>query len=139
MLAPLVLAVDFANFTYATNPCFENVPVPVVMRHGEFSYVDKNAASFDLRVDSVRRGSLRTGTKQAVVVLACEFPVGGTAAAYVFDVRGNSARLLGKVAEADWGADWGSGPDSIHVRFAGHVLYVNGARYMLKSGRLVRM
>ena len=40
MIVPLMVALDFMNFTYATNPCAANVPVPVVMRHGAFSYFD---------------------------------------------------------------------------------------------------
>lgn len=151
MIVPFVLAVDFMNFTYATNPCASNVPVPVVMRRGSFSYFDqKMAAGFDLHVDSVKKGSLRDGTRQAVVVLACDFPVGGTAAAYAFDERNNSAVLLGKVGAADWGPDWGSGPDSIHVRFAKHFLYVDQCTdnicatntvttYALRGGKLAKV
>ncbi len=87
MIVPFVLAVDFMNFTYATNPCAANVPVPAVMRRGSFSYFDrKMAAGFDLHVASIAKGSLQAGTGQAVVVLTCDFPVGGTAAAY--PVRG---------------------------------------------------
>jgi len=120
------LAVDFMNFTYRANPCAQNVPVPVVMRRGSFSYFDeKMGTGFDLGVRLVKEGSLKAGTRQAVVVIACDFPVGGTAAAYAFDERGNTAVLLANVATANWGADWGAGPDSIHVRFANHLLYVD--------------
>jgi hypothetical protein len=126
MIAPFLFAVDFLNYTYATNPCAENVPVPVVMRKGSFSYVDRTAgASFDLNVHSVKQGSLRDGTRQAVVILVCDFTVGGEAAAYLFDERGNRAVLLAQVGEANWGGDWGRGPDSIHVTFARHYLYVD--------------
>jgi hypothetical protein len=126
MLAPLLLAVDFMNFTYPTNPCAQNVPVPVVMRKGSFSYFDgKMGAGFDLHVDAVKEGTLQAGTRQAAVVVACDFPVGGTAAAYLFDERKNGAVLLGRIATADWGPDWGAGPDSIHVRFANRLLYVS--------------
>jgi hypothetical protein len=125
MIVPFFLAVDFMNFTYTTNPCATNVPVPVVMRHGNFSYFDsKMAAGFDLHVKSIGEGSLQPGTRQAVVVLTCDFPVGGTAAAYLFDERKAGAVLLAKVGGADWGGDWGQGPDSIRVRFAKHLLYV---------------
>ena len=56
MIAPLVLAVDFMNFTYKTNPCATNVPVAVTMRHGTFSYFDeKMAAGFDLHVASIAK------------------------------------------------------------------------------------
>jgi tetratricopeptide (TPR) repeat protein len=149
MIGPLVLAVDFANFTYRTNPCAQNVPVPVVMRRGSFSYFDhKMGAGFDLGVRSVKKGSLEAGTRQAVVVIACDFPVGGTAAAYVFDERGTTAVPLGKVASADWGGDWGNGPDSIGVRFAKHRLFVDqcvgnqcasrrSATFALRGGKLV--
>ena len=126
MIAPLLLAVDFMNFTYTTNPCAHNVPVPVVTRKGAFSYFDqKMAAGFDLHVDAVKEGTLQPGTRQAVVVLACDFPVGGTAAAYLFDERKNGAVLLGRIATADWGPDWGAGPSSIHLRFANRLLYVS--------------
>ena len=125
MIVPLLLAVDFMNFTYRTNPCFQNVPVPVVMRAGRFNYTDKKmGADFDVYVHSVKRGSLANGTRQAVVVLACDFPVGGTSAAYVFDERGTGAVRLAQIATGDWGGDWGIGPDSIKIRFANHLLYV---------------
>ena len=149
MIVPLLLAVDFMNFTYATNPCAKNVPVAAVMRRGSFSYFDrKMAAGFELHVDSVSKGSLRDGTRQAVVVLACDFPHGGTAAAYLFDERKDAAVLLARVATADWGGDWGNGPSSIHVRFAHHFLYVDQCKdidctlgeattYALRGGKLV--
>ena len=149
-MLPFILAVDFMNFTYATNPCAQNVPVPVRMRKGEFSYVDKTAADFDLHVNSVTRGSLAPGTHQAVVVIACDFPVGGTAEAYVFDDHGKSARLLRGIAQADWGADWGRGPDSIHVRFSNYMLHLRqcsdsectaatSTTYVLRNGRLIEL
>jgi len=151
MIAPLLLAVDFMNFTYTTNPCAQNVPVPAVMRKGSFSYFDsKMAAGFDLHVVTVYEGSLQAGTRQAVVVLACDFPVGGTAAAYAFDERGAAAVMLGRVGTADWGPDWGSGPSSIHVRFANRFLYVDQCKdtdctlnvvttYALRNGKLVKV
>jgi hypothetical protein len=151
MLAPLLLAVDFMNFTYATNPCAHNVPVPAVMRKGSFSYFDqKMGAGFDLHVVTVYEGSLQAGTRQAVVVLACDFPVGGTAAAYAFDERGGAAVMLAQVATADWGPDWGAGPSSIHVRFAKAFLYVDQCKdndcnlnvvttYALRGGKLAKV
>ena len=147
----MLLTVDFMNFTYRTNPCPENVPVPAIMRKGSFSYFDKReAVGFDLYVDSVKEGSLGNGTRQAVVVITCEFPVGGTAAAYAFDERKNSAVLLGQVATANWGVDWGGRPDSIRVRFANQRLYVeqcedtdctikNETSYALRGGKLVKI
>lgn len=147
-LLPLLLAVDFMNFTYATNPCAQNVPVPVVMRKGAFSYFDRQMGTgFDLHVDAVTEGSLAAGTRQAVVVIACDFPVGGTAAAYVYDERKGGAVMLGQVGTADWGGDWGRGPASIHVRFANRFLYVDRCKdnacamnvvttYALRGGRL---
>ena len=149
MIVPLLLAVDFMNITYPTNPCAQNVPVPVVMRKGSFSYFDaKMAAGFDLHVGAVKEGSLQPGTRQAAVVLACDFPVGGTAAAYLFDERKNGAVLLGRIATADWGADWGAGPSSIRLRFANRLLYVEQCdgtscaqraltTYALRRGKLV--
>jgi hypothetical protein len=151
VIVPLLMAVDFMNFTYATNPCAKNVPVPVVMRRGSFSYFDeKMGAGFDLHVDSVREGSLQDGTRQAVVVLACDYPVGGTAAAYLFDQRKGGAVLVAQVGSADWGPDWGSGPSSIHVRFANHFLYVDQCKdnscalnevttYALRGGKLTKV
>jgi hypothetical protein len=149
MIVPILLAVDFMNFTYTANPCSQNVPVPVVMRKGYFAYFDeKMAAGFDLHVDSVTHGSMQSGTRQAVVVLACDFPVGGTSAAYLFDERERDAVLLGRVGGADWGPDWGAGPSSIHVRFAKRLLYVDQCKdnncalnevttYALRGGKLV--
>lgn len=151
MIFPMLLAVDFTNFTYAVNPCARNVPVPVVMRRGSFSYFDaKMGAGFDLHVDSVTKGSMEHGTRQAVVVLACDFPVGGTAAAYLFDERNGGAVLLARIATADWGPDWGAGPSSIRVRFANHRLSVtqcadNGCAkntvttYALRAGTLTKV
>jgi len=152
MIAPLLLAVDFMNFTYADNPCVKNLPVPVVMRKGSFAYFDeKMGAGFDLNVHSVTEGSLAKGTQQAVVVLACDYPAdGGTAAAYVFDERDSGAALLSDVAVANWGSDWGAGPDSIHIRFAKRFLYVDQCKdtdckmsvvttYALRAGKLVKV
>jgi len=151
MIVPLLLAVDFMNFTYATNPCAKNVPVPVVMTKGSFSYFDeKMGAGFELHVASVKEGSLAAGTRQAVVVVACDFPIGGTAQAYVFDERNNKPILLSAVADANWGGDWGRGPDSIHTRFAKQFLYVDACQndectmnivttYVLRAGKLVKV
>ena len=119
MLPALLLAVDFQNFTYHADPC--NAPVPVVMRRGSFEWEKKSEAQvYDLHVRTITEGTLRAGTRQAVVVLTCDYPTarGGTAAAYAFDERGSGAVLLAKVAETDWGSDWGQGPESFHVRFA---------------------
>jgi hypothetical protein len=151
MLVPLLLAVDFMNFTYTTNPCSQNVPVPVVMRRGKFTYSNtKMGVDFDVYVHSVTRGSLKAGTHQDVVVLACDFPVGGVSSAYVFDERGNTAVRLAQVATGDWGGDWGGGPSSIHVRFAHNVLYVTQCKnsectertssaYALRRGKLAKL
>jgi hypothetical protein len=148
MIASL-LALDFMNFTYRTHPCSGNVPVPAIMRKGSFTYVDpKIAQGFDLLVFKVTEGSLRAGTRQAVVVLTCDFPIGGTAEAYAFDERTAGAVLLARVASADWGGDWGSGPSAIRVRFANGRLEVeqcldqqcSGTQhttYTLTGGKLV--
>ena len=150
MIVPMLLAADFMNFTYAANPCQANVPVPVVMRRGMFAYFDpKMGAGFDLHVASIAKGSLADQTRHAVVVLACDFPVGGTAAAYLFEERASGAVLLAKVATAAWGPDWGRGPSSIHARFGKHLLYVSQCAdaacarttvttYALRAGRVVR-
>ena len=151
MVLPFLLALDFMNFTYATNPCAQNVPVPVVMRKGSFSYFDPNMGTgFDLHVAAVIEGSLASGTRQAVVVIACDFPIGGTAAAYLFDERTSGAVLLERVATANWGGDWGRGPDSIHLRFAKSFLYVDACKddqcttnvvttYALRGGKLTKV
>ena len=143
-----MLPVDYANFTYTANPCANNVPVPAVMRRGNFSYFDKKmGAGFDLHVASVTRGSLQEGKRHAVVVIACDFPVGGTAAAYLFEERAGTAVRLGEIANANWGPDWGRGPDSIRVRFAGGALNVEQCKdndctllrettYVLRAGKL---
>ncbi|HEX3466066.1 MAG TPA: hypothetical protein VHS78_18605 [Candidatus Elarobacter sp.] len=123
MLPAVLLAVDFDNFTYRVHPCMGNVPVPAVMRKGSFSYEDKNmGAGFDLRVRSVQRGSLRAGTRQAVVVIVCDLPLGGGAEAYAFDERPSGAVLLGTIGSTGWGGDWGQGPASMRFRFANHRL-----------------
>lgn len=144
-------SVDFMNFTYYTNPCHDDVPVPVVMRKGKFSYYDKKmVVDFYLHVDSVKKGSMQPGTGQAVVVLACDFPVGGVSSAYLYDEHGNTVALVAKVAEADWGGDWGQGPDSIHVRFANNLLHVSqcsddncamyvDTTYALHKGKLAKI
>jgi hypothetical protein len=125
MIVPLLLTVDFMNFTYKQVPCSQNVPPPAIVRKGTFSYVDKKMGTgFDVSVKSVTLGSLQSGTQQAVVTLACDFPVGGTAAAYAYSVQGDTASLLGTVGNADWGPDWGGGPSTIHIRFANDVLHV---------------
>lgn len=151
MIAPLLLAVDFMNFTYAKNPCSNNVPVPAVMTKGTFSYFDgKMGTGFDLHVVTVKHGSLAPGTRQAVVVIACDFPVGGTAEAYAYSDSGGSAVLLGAVASANWGGDWGRGPDAIHIRFANRFLYVDACKeddctsyvvktFALRNGKLVKV
>jgi hypothetical protein len=151
MIAPFLLAVDFMNFTYAQNPCSHNVPVPAVMTKGRFSYFDgRMGTGFDLHVASVKEGSLAPGTRQAVVVIACDFPVGGTAAAYAFNEQGSSAVLLAPVANANWGGDWGRGPDAIHIRFANRFLYVDACKeddcksyvvktFALRNGKLVKV
>lgn len=151
MIVPLLLVVDFMNFNYSDIPCSSNVPPPALIRKGSYSYFDQNMGTgFEVSVDSVKQGSLRTGTQQAVVVLACQFPIGGTAGAYAYDIRGNTALLLGHVGDADWGGDWGAGPSSIHIRFANHFLYVDTCKdthcnmsevrtYALRGGKLVKV
>jgi hypothetical protein len=150
VIVPFLLAVDFLNFTYAKNPCSANVPVKVVMRKGAFSYTPGTDVGFDLNVNSVKEGSLQSGTRQAVVVIACDFPIGGTAAAYLFDERRDATVLLAQVGAASWGGDWGRGPDSIHLRFANHFLYVDQCQddpcaknvvttYALRRGRLTKV
>jgi hypothetical protein len=151
MIVPLLLAVDFMNFNYSAIPCSGNVPPPALIRKGSYSYFDQNmGAGFEVFVDSVKQGSLRAGTQQAVVVLTCQFPMGGTAGAYAYDIRGDKTVLLGEVGTADWGADWGAGPKSIHIRFAKQFLYVDSCKdtpcatsevrtYALRGGKLVKV
>lgn len=150
MIVPLLLAVDFMNFNYSVSPC-SNVPAPVLMKKGSYSYFDqKMGAGFDLFVRGVKQGSLHQGTQQAVVVISCDFPIGGTAEALAYDVHGNTAKLLGEVAGANWGGDWGRGPDSIHVTFRNDFLYVDSCKddecttrevrtYALRRGKLVKV
>lgn len=150
MIVPFLFAVDFMNFLYKANPCSANVPSPVPMRAGKFTYVDnKMGSEFDLYVQSVKEGSLKRGTRQAVVIIACDYPVGGTASAYLYDERGRTAVLIREVGTANWGPDWGGRPDSIHVRFADAVLYVEQcadtecnaytkSRYAFRHGKLMK-
>ena len=129
MILPLLLTVDFMNFTYTKLPCSANVPPPAIVRKGSYSYYDKQMGSgFDVFVRGVVRGSLSKGTQQAVVTIACDYPVGGTAEAYAYDVQGNTAVMLGSVGSASWGPDWGRGPDFIHVRFSNGILYVTDCK-----------
>ena len=119
-------AVDFNNFTYRVHPCPQNVPTAAVVRRGHFSYEDeKMGQGFTISVVSVKAGSLSAGTQQAAVMLECEFPMGGTASAYLFDVRGDRAILLGKIADANWGGDWGATPDTVRITLANGVLSVD--------------
>ena len=150
MLWPLLLAVDFLNFTYPVNPCSDTV-VPIVVKKGDFSYWDSQANNgLDVIVEAVHEGSIAPATRQAVVVLTCQLPIGGGAEAYLFDERGNKAILFGKVGDAKWGPDWGSGPQSIVVKFtSGRLDVTSCARpdcetvtqgtYALRSGKLARI
>jgi hypothetical protein len=125
MILPLIMAVDFMNFDYTDDPCSKNVPPPAIVRKGNYSYFDKNMGTgFDIFVRAVKRGSLHPGTQQAVVVMTCDFPIGGTSHAYLYDIHGDAAKLLEDVGYADWGGDWGAGPSAIHIRFAKGLLYV---------------
>ena len=151
MIVPFLLAVDFLNFTYATNPCAKNVPVPAVMRKGSFSYFDqKMGTGFDLHVSRITEGTLVDGQRHAVVILACDYPVGGTAAAYLYAENKVGATFVAQVGDANWGGDWGAGPDSIHLRFAKHFLYVDQCKdtdctldvvttYAIKNGKLKKV
>jgi hypothetical protein len=151
MILPLLLlAVDFMNFNYTATPC-TNVPPPIRMSKGSYSYFDeKMGAGFDVFVKHVELGSLSAGTQQAVVVLACDFPAGGTAQAFAFDIHGDTAQFLGPVGSANWGPDWGRGPDSIHISFKNNLLYVDSCKddecgmresrtYELRAGKLVKL
>jgi len=150
MILPLLLAVDFMNFNYSVTPC-SNVPPPVLVRKGTYSYFDqKMGTGFDVSLSKVKLGSLSAGRQQAVVVLSCDFPIGGTAEAFAYDIRGNAALLLGAVGSANWGGDWGEGPDSIHITFRSNLLYVDSCKddecttrevrtYALRAGKLVRL
>ena len=125
-MLPLLLAVDFMNFNHHQIPCRGNVPVPARMRKGKYTYLDqKMTVSFDVYVTSVKEGSLYSGTRQAVVTVGCNFPVGGTSEAYLYDLRGGEATFVRTVGEANWGGDWGAGPSQIHVRFRNRLLYVD--------------
>ena len=56
MILPLLLTVDFMNFTYTKLPCSANVPPPAIVRKGSYSYYDKQMGSgstSSLRVASV--------------------------------------------------------------------------------------
>jgi hypothetical protein len=158
-MPPLAAGVNFKNFDYAVSPCggdgndaADDVPPPVHVRAGTYAY--NNAAmgtAFDVSVAFVQRGSLQSGTQQALVVLSCEFPIGGTSTSYLYDVAGTTAVLLGELPGASWGGDWGSGPNSIHTRFANDFLYVDACgrvsdcktrvvtTYALRGGKLVQV
>ena len=152
MIAALVLgAVNFMNFTYPVNPCDD--PGPVTVENGKGSYANPKDPSmgFDIAVDRVVEGSLRAGTRQAVVVLTCTSFDGGGAEAYLFEEDGNRLSFVQKVADAQWGADWGG--DTIHIRFADNFLYVDRCKipncrkgedyvvttYAVRNGKIVRI
>ena len=151
MIIALLLTVDFMNFNYSQVPCSSNVPPPALIRKGSYSYFDKNMGTgFDVSVAAVQQGSLLAGTQQAVVVLECDFPIGGTAGAYAYDIHGNTATQLGEVGQATWGGVWGAGAKSLHIRFANNFLYVDSCKndecttrevrtYALRGGKLVKV
>jgi hypothetical protein len=153
-MIPLIIAADFMNFTYLHNPCAGNVTVPIVMRAGTFTWASPKDLSwaFTFHVERVIEGSLAPGTRQAVVVIACDAPVdGGAAEAYLFKESQDSATYLKKVGEAEWGTDWGVPPSSIHIRFAKNFLYVDQCEdatscdhyivttYALRDGTIVKV
>ena len=139
MVLPWLLAVNFMNFKYYHIPCSDNVPVPAAVRNGKFSHTDRREASeFPVYVTSVKEGSLHAGTRQAVVTLACDFPVGGTSAAYLYNVHGDAATFVAKAGEANWGGDWGAGPSQIRVRFTQRFLYVDSCGDDDCSTKIVR-
>ncbi len=58
--------------------------------------------------------------------------------------------MLGDVATANWGADWGAGSDSIHITFKNRLLYIDACKdndcttnivttYTLKNGRFLKV
>ena len=118
MIAALFAALDLLNFSYPGTPC--NFAPPVQMYSGA-----TDDASQNLSIDSIKYGSLRAGTRQAVVVMSCAV-WGGTsrAAAYVYDLRGDTATLLRRVA----GTIWGVGSDTIRAGFSNDRLYVDVCR-----------
>ena len=150
-IASAQTSVNFNDFTYRVHPCTGNVPTAAAVSGGSYEYYDtKMGQGFTISVDSIEAGTLSAGTRQAVVTPSCEFPIGGTAAAYLFAVHGNTATLLGKVADANWGGDWGAGPSSIHVSFDNDVLSVAACandecamttftRYALRGGKLTKL
>jgi len=158
MIAALLLSVDFNNFKYTHDPCSSNVPVPVVMQNGGFSYTDPHDQSvgFDLHVDRVVEGSLSPRTRHAIVIIECQLPAGegGMAAAYLYAEHGNTAVYVDTVGEAEWGPDWGEGQETIHVRFTDKFLYVDRCNevfhclddnvyvvttYALRNGKIVKV
>lgn len=141
-------AVDFKNFTYRDNPCRK---APITVKDGSFSYFDNMVGNgLELHVFSVVRGSLRAGTRQAAVTLACDFPVGGASSAYLFDIHGGTAKLIAKVADAAWAPDWGIGPRAIQAKFKNGILTVTGCanpdchstslvRYTIRNGKVAKL
>ena len=100
MVLPWLMAINFMNLKYYHIPCSDNVPAPATVRNGKFTHTDRReAAEFAVYVTSVKEGSLHAGTRQAVVTLACDFPVGGTSAAYLYNVHGDAATFVAKAGE----------------------------------------
>lgn len=148
-------AIDFMNFTYKSHPCSDNVPTPVAISNGSASVVDPKdpSSGFDFRVDQVVEGSLAPGTRQVVVVMECDFPMGGVAAGYLYSITGQSVTLIQQVGVAEWGGDWGVDPSTIHIRFAGNFLYIDRCKvstycadhnyvvttYAVRDGKVVKV
>lgn len=74
----------------------------------------------------------------------------GTAEVFAYDIRGNTAVPLGEIGGANWGGDWGRGPDSIHITFRSNFLYVDSCKddecamrevrtYALRADKLVKV
>lgn len=139
MIAALFLTIDLLNFSHPETPC--SLKPPVTFDGGEYQERPQTAS-----VDSVKQGSLRAGTQQALVVMSCTLEDGATkAVAYLYDLRDDSAKLLGRVAGTIWGID----SDSIHAGFANRLLYVDTCKdsectvrefrtYSLRGDRLVK-
>ncbi len=115
---------DFNNFTYHVHACSSQAG-DVTVRNGEARGVDLEG-HFDLYVNWVKFGSMKAGTRQALVEQNCSPPHGNHSELFVYDVTGSPPKLLGTLATNDYyGEGSGTGVEWVRTRFAKGYLYVD--------------
>lgn len=145
-LASPAPTVDFKNSTYSNTPCGDQ---KVAVNNG-LAWYDRGDVQFQVSVGSVKYGSLKPGTRQALVMLTCKFPVGSTSALHLYDVGATGPKDLGVLATAD--ADSGYAVDWVYTNFKNGLLYVDRCdwasdacktsivtTYALRNGKLTKV